>query len=334
MDHFEHTLANEFEALLRDPASKTQNAPSPASLNLEPPINASGHGRLRVEEKHRLPARLLKSRTKEEIERMFDSDGYLLEVYNALPDSDVNNVNNICWVCKEHGKRVCSGCKMFTYCSTECQKSHWTEHKPMCQMIRNPTAYTKCNPYEPDSIRQLGSSSFTNMVEISRRMREDGKRYRNIQALLEDWLAHFKHGGMVETGSTTGSQMWALGRNADGDLEILEHSQVKPRQTPRPKNRKSGAPEGTSNLASYLAMEIEAFAKKGTPKLLNLYSSAFNVAIVEVGVGNMEPHTVRRGAEIIQLESRRWSVIQFLPDGLQKSDEFINGRPSIQQYSW
>lgn len=40
------------------------------------------------------------------------------------------------WVCSICGKpmgKLCAGCKKVRYCSTECQKSDWAEHKAKCK---------------------------------------------------------------------------------------------------------------------------------------------------------------------------------------------------------
>ncbi|KIK53008.1 hypothetical protein GYMLUDRAFT_250720 [Collybiopsis luxurians FD-317 M1] len=48
----------------------------------------------------------------------------------------------------EHLKR-CSGCLRVWYCSKECQKAHWPEHKPRCENLRkanNGNPLKKSNP--------------------------------------------------------------------------------------------------------------------------------------------------------------------------------------------
>jgi hypothetical protein len=38
-----------------------------------------------------------------------------------------------CFVCNNHTKNVCSKCMKTKYCSKECQKSDWKNHKPKCK---------------------------------------------------------------------------------------------------------------------------------------------------------------------------------------------------------
>jgi hypothetical protein len=40
--------------------------------------------------------------------------------------------SKLCRLCQKSGKKRCSGCGWALYCSVECQKSHWKEHKKMC----------------------------------------------------------------------------------------------------------------------------------------------------------------------------------------------------------
>ncbi|KAF7188355.1 Zinc finger MYND domain-containing protein 10 [Pseudocercospora fuligena] len=39
----------------------------------------------------------------------------------------------ICASCGSHGTQVCGGCRLVLYCSGECQKAHWQEHKKYCK---------------------------------------------------------------------------------------------------------------------------------------------------------------------------------------------------------
>lgn len=44
--------------------------------------------------------------------------------------------NNCCKTGVEHGQlKRCSQCRSVWYCSAECQKGHWSEHKVLCQAI-------------------------------------------------------------------------------------------------------------------------------------------------------------------------------------------------------
>ncbi|XP_024868161.1 SET and MYND domain-containing protein DDB_G0277331-like isoform X2 [Temnothorax curvispinosus] len=61
-----------------------------------------------------------------------------------------NQINNdynkffyatMCHVCKRIGDgvplKLCSNCKMISYCGQEHQKQHWKQHKPLCKAIQN-----------------------------------------------------------------------------------------------------------------------------------------------------------------------------------------------------
>jgi hypothetical protein len=40
-----------------------------------------------------------------------------------------------CFMCSKKGLLTCSRCRMLNYCSAECQKKHWKQHKPFCKPI-------------------------------------------------------------------------------------------------------------------------------------------------------------------------------------------------------
>lgn len=47
------------------------------------------------------------------------------------------DVNKHCFNCKRKDKnlRMCNGCMMVSYCTPECQRAHWTAHKPKCKRL-------------------------------------------------------------------------------------------------------------------------------------------------------------------------------------------------------
>eukprot|EP01039_Chlorochromonas_danica_P000346 gene346-371_t len=51
--------------------------------------------------------------------------------------------------CKQPGQKKCSGCSKVFYCSVDCQKKHWTEHKSQC----------KANSPSPNTTSSSSSSS-------------------------------------------------------------------------------------------------------------------------------------------------------------------------------
>ena len=50
------------------------------------------------------------------------------KVQEVIPTGD-------CAVCDKLAKCLCSGCKHVFYCSRECQKKHWSNHKEECKML-------------------------------------------------------------------------------------------------------------------------------------------------------------------------------------------------------
>ncbi|KAF8891944.1 hypothetical protein CPB84DRAFT_1368633 [Gymnopilus junonius] len=58
------------------------------------------------------------------------------------------------WRCDKDGKMTCGECKLVSYCSKDCQRSHWRSHKQDCKdPIRSPD-------WQPAWIRELRSPSF------------------------------------------------------------------------------------------------------------------------------------------------------------------------------
>jgi len=60
-------------------------------------------------------------------------------VFAQLREKDflVPKQAKICALCKEIGGFRCSICKLFCYCSRECQIFHWKVHRSQCQMLKS-----------------------------------------------------------------------------------------------------------------------------------------------------------------------------------------------------
>ena len=70
----------------------------------------------------------------------YRSKKFVNNVQEAIKDTDepcccckkyVNNVNKF----NKSKQYICGLCKTVNYCSKECQKSHWPNHKSQCQSI-------------------------------------------------------------------------------------------------------------------------------------------------------------------------------------------------------
>ena len=60
-----------------------------------------------------------------------------------------------CCVCgKEDGIKCCSNCESTKYCSSECQKSHWSYHKVYCKAISKLVEVEKDKVYQGKTVRQ------------------------------------------------------------------------------------------------------------------------------------------------------------------------------------
>jgi hypothetical protein len=72
---------------------------------------------------------------------------------------------SVCETCNKHGDRLCSRCRSVFYCSTECQKVGWSEHKKICVYKEKPAKdhFFKNITDEMDAV-VAGSSDTTGAV--------------------------------------------------------------------------------------------------------------------------------------------------------------------------
>ncbi|KAF8400412.1 hypothetical protein HHK36_013710 [Tetracentron sinense] len=61
----------------------------------------------------------------------------------------VSGNGDACAVCRNSGKKICSGCKRVRYCSQTCQRKHWqTGHKTKCEEFKLFGHKTKCEEFK------------------------------------------------------------------------------------------------------------------------------------------------------------------------------------------
>ncbi|EME83216.1 uncharacterized protein MYCFIDRAFT_45968 [Pseudocercospora fijiensis CIRAD86] len=77
----------------------------------------------------------------------------------------------ICACCGNHGTRVCGGCRLVLYCSGECQKAHWQDHKKYC---RSPLIKSD---WEPGWIREGRVPTFVVPTEQAGQEPFGGKKF-------------------------------------------------------------------------------------------------------------------------------------------------------------
>jgi len=68
------------------------------------------------------------------LDRIRQIEGHLHDLGVLKKESNVNS----CAACHQTSKscKTCGACKRVYYCNQQCQKSHWTEHKPLCTIAK------------------------------------------------------------------------------------------------------------------------------------------------------------------------------------------------------
>lgn len=77
--------------------------------------------------------------TENEVKEERDSRGLLI-VKNKWwmlkkKTNEFKNKFGICWICDKNTKLICTGCYRLHYCSKECQRNDWTNHKDECTRL-------------------------------------------------------------------------------------------------------------------------------------------------------------------------------------------------------
>lgn len=60
-----------------------------------------------------------------------------------------------CAYCGKEGNKRCSRCKSVVYCSSDCQKAHWKQHKGECKYLSKSSTSNKTISELEEEIRVL-----------------------------------------------------------------------------------------------------------------------------------------------------------------------------------
>jgi hypothetical protein len=89
----------------------------------------------------------------------------------------------LCGGCRNRGTgfKQCAGCKVINYCSSECQKSHWKEHKPTCKRI---TEYLQKNSNVRSVSTKMKRIMHEKIGEYIQQMRIDYYRWQQSEDVV------------------------------------------------------------------------------------------------------------------------------------------------------
>eukprot|EP00931_Biecheleriopsis_adriatica_P043023 TRINITY_DN24578_c0_g1_i1.p1 TRINITY_DN24578_c0_g1~~TRINITY_DN24578_c0_g1_i1.p1 ORF type:complete len:163 (-),score=46.68 TRINITY_DN24578_c0_g1_i1:203-691(-) len=77
-----------------------------------------------------------------------------------------------CVMCLAPAEKQCSGCRLYWYCTRECQRKHWRNHKDECGSMQKQKEMTPEKLLEEVAERERG---FHAVTEIVKKQRETGK---------------------------------------------------------------------------------------------------------------------------------------------------------------
>eukprot|EP00438_Fugacium_kawagutii_P019529 Skav235662 [mRNA] locus=scaffold358:900809:903579:+ [translate_table: standard] len=81
-----------------------------------------------------------------------------------------------CAMCLAPATKQCSGCRSFWYCTRECQRKHWVNHKHVGPV--DPASTEECGQAKPsESVEDVAEQErqFHTVTEIVRKHRETAK---------------------------------------------------------------------------------------------------------------------------------------------------------------
>lgn len=112
----------------------------------------------------------------------------------------------------------CSGCTLVDYCSRDCQKEHWSKHRPFCNLAQGKgSKFTYLSSFEHDEVSRVLIDSYRLRVETDHSSREEdhgiyypGKPIDGLVWAKDDAIADFQR--FLDLAETAGilPKWWAF----------------------------------------------------------------------------------------------------------------------------
>jgi len=256
-----------------------------------------------------------------------------------------------CLVCSSPSKRFCSACRNVSYCSRECQKSHWKAHGPLCKFMSHGDVESVRREIEANPTSEVAQHE-----RITCAMHSQGRSFANITAMLNEWFqdapGFCSRGGFLDCttsydGPEPGKHTFLFGRDKEGEtagvLEIQDETlhRVGIGRSRRLRERIVTPAEAHSDVVSYVATSLKAKARAQLGVPLLIFSNFWNIPPGEMtqavyDQGRRMCLTRRAGSFMID-ERGRFEVTQFEPALLKQKEELLGTISHMRvgvEYRW
>ncbi|KII85025.1 hypothetical protein PLICRDRAFT_45133 [Plicaturopsis crispa FD-325 SS-3] len=276
-----------------------------------------------------LPEGLKKLYSPEHIAGLCDADGYLVPPYDKLA---LNPELKSCFVCGTRTAKKCSRCKSVNYCSANCQRSHWSDHKHLCGMLKEGKAWDPTATHAEMVANPHGSIARYMTTELD--MRSRGRAIPDLRTLLHTWLGPdaCPHGGNIWTSNMKARRCFTVSRCDHNRVMVLNEMAHKAGKTPKAKDRVEIPPEEAMDAERYIARIVTEHLRKDTAT--SIFADLWLIAPEDMADPTDNRYKSRRGAQIDGV-GKDLKVIQFEPNLLRESDKLGDGGRMIgTQYLW
>jgi len=162
--------------------------------------------------------KLNKELTEEEGKEEEKLSHFMTKYSNHVVSTQTEQTDAFCAVCDEGGVLRCGKCGEY-YCSKECQKKAWKEHKPICNLIAIDSKTA------PATLATTGSPTETeaNRKDRLRLEIEAVKLLKALEPVLGQLAARAKGGDSSNSNESSGSPSRSSDEESDSESKVPSH---------------------------------------------------------------------------------------------------------------